>query len=279
MIRRPPRSTLFPYTTLFRSKLYIPKFFLPVRVEKIPKRFDPKTTLTMAYNYQTRTDYTRSIAKISFGYDWKETNYKTHIFNPVEINLVKIDPESKILSDTNLMKNLFVSNSFIDHFTTALRYTFIFNNQQIHKNTNFTYFKANLEFAGNLLNGINTLAKIEPDPVDSSYSLLKIKYSQYVRSDIDLRYYHILNQHNTLVYRAAMGIGIPYGNSNVLPFEKSFFAGGANDIRAWEAYKLGPGSFSSDAITIQLADIKLEGNIEYRFDITKMFQEIGRAHV
>src|SRR3712207_7010393 len=27
MIRRPPRSTLFPYTTLFRSPLCIPHFF------------------------------------------------------------------------------------------------------------------------------------------------------------------------------------------------------------------------------------------------------------
>ena len=226
----------------------------------------------MAYNYQTRTDYTRSIAKISFGYDWKETNYKTHIFNPVEINLVKIDPESKILSDTNLMKNPFISNRFIDHFTTALKYTFIYNNQQINKNTNFTYFKANLELAGNLLNGLNRLAKVEPSLNDSSYHLLKIRYAQYARSDIDLRYYHTLNQHNTLVYRIAMGIGIPYGNSNALPFEKSFFSGGANGIRAWKALELGPGSFSSNSITIQLADIKIESNIEFRFDITKMFQ-------
>ena len=251
------------------AKLYIPKFFLPIRAEKIPKRFDPKTTLTMAYNYQTRTDYTRSIAKISFGYDWKETNYKTHIFNPVEINLVKM---IKVSDDISQNPNPFISNSFIDHFTTALKYTFIYNNQQINKNTNFTYFKANLELAGNLLNGLNRLAKIEPSLDDSSYHLLKIRYAQYARSDIDLRYYHTLNQHNTLVYRIAMGIGIPYGNSSALPFEKSFFSGGANGIRAWKALELGPGSFSSDSITIQLADIKIESNIEFRFVITKMFQ-------
>jgi len=268
------------------AKLRIPKFFLPVRAEKIPKRFNPKTTLTMAYNYQKREDeYTRTIAKVSFGYNWKETNNKAHILNPVEINLVKI---ANVTDAIKQNPNPFIRNSFIDHFTTAFKYTFIFNNQQINKNTNFTYFKTNIELAGNLLWLSNTLLNSTKDS-NGGYRIFNegapdkdkgIRYAQYARSDIDLRYYKIIDQHNTLVFRTAMGIGIPYGNSEfkdtsgtssfVLPFEKSFFAGGANGIRAWKARELGPGSL--DTITIQLADIKLEGNIEYRFDISKMFQ-------
>src|SRR3712207_6124181 len=34
MIRRPPRSTLFPYTTLFRSKLLIPHTLMAIAIPK-----------------------------------------------------------------------------------------------------------------------------------------------------------------------------------------------------------------------------------------------------
>src|SRR2546426_8956256 len=37
MIRRPPRSTLFPYTTLFRSRLYVRR--LPVRYQSAVRAF------------------------------------------------------------------------------------------------------------------------------------------------------------------------------------------------------------------------------------------------
>ncbi len=265
------------------ARLHFPEFFLPVRTEKIPKRFDPKTGLITAYNYQRRKEYTRTVGKISFGYEWKETNYKTHILNPVEINIVKI---ADVIDAISQSTNPFIRNSFIDHLTTAMRYTFVFNNQQINKNTNFIYFKTNIEIAGNLLWLSNELFN-SPKDSKGGYRVFHegapendkgIRYAQYARTDIDLRYYNIINQHSTLVFRTAMGIGIPYGNSVfkdtsgassfVLPFEKSFFAGGANGIRAWKARELGPGS-SSDSIRVGLADIQLEGNIEYRFDITK----------
>ncbi|MFH1319434.1 MAG: BamA/TamA family outer membrane protein [Bacteroidota bacterium] len=253
------------------AKLYIPKFLFPVKAEKIPKRYDPKTSFTTAYNYQKRTDYTRYIAKISFGYDWKKSAYKKHILNPIEINLVKLYPDSTFLSYLNLITNQSIYNSYKDHLTTALKYTFIFNNQQINKNINFTYFRANLEIAGNLLNGYNKLARADTAD-DGSYHIFDISYAQYVRSDIDFRYYNIINKSNSLVLRVALGIGIPYGNSSALPFEKSFFGGGANGIRAWEALELGPGSYKNTTDIGQTGDIKLEGNIEYRYDIFKMLQ-------
>src|SRR2546426_8843483 len=38
MIRRPPRSTLFPYTTLFRSARRLRRLGLDYRVERLPYR-------------------------------------------------------------------------------------------------------------------------------------------------------------------------------------------------------------------------------------------------
>ena len=268
------------------GKFYIPKLLFPVKEEKIPKRYNPKTVFTSAYNFQKRRHYySRSLAKISFGYDWKESEYKKHIFNPLELNFVeiyKLDTTNFKIADDPLIKY-----SYQDHLTIACKYSFIFNNQQINKKANFVYFRANLEFAGNLLRLTNNLLESKTDSTGNYRIFNKgnsnegIPFSQYFKGDIDFRYYNILNQNSTLVFRTIIGVGAPYGNSRdtvtglaVLPFEKSYYAGGANDIRAWKARTLGPGSIDTSKINslYRLGDIKLEGNIEYRFDITDIFQ-------
>jgi outer membrane protein assembly factor BamA len=71
----------------------------------------------------------------------------------------------------------------------------------------------------------------------------------------------MLNETDRLVYRFYTGLGIPYGNSNALPFEKLFFSGGSNGVRAWQVRSLGPGSYS------EASDVKLEMNLEYRFKL------------
>jgi len=97
-----------------------------------------------------------------------------------------------------------------------------------------------------------------------------IAYAQFFKSDIDLRYYNILDKNNTVVYRFFAGVGIPYGNSNLLPFSEKYFTGGANGIRAWAVRSLGPGTYKTpDDIEIanQSSDFKIEANIEYRLKL------------
>ena len=51
-----------------------------------------------------------------------------------------------------------------------------------------------------------------------------------------------------------------------IPFNKSFFAGGSIDNRAWEVYRLGPG-ISGASNEFNEANMKIAFNIEYRFKI------------
>jgi len=89
-----------------------------------------------------------------------------------------------------------------------------------------------------------------------------------------LRAYHKVSEDNVLAGRFNFGIGVPFGNSTVLPFVKSFFGGGANDMRAWTARTLGPGSFpkAKEQSYEQIGDIKLQTSLEYRFKVYKMFR-------
>jgi outer membrane protein assembly factor BamA len=100
--------------------------------------------------------------------------------------------------------------------------------------------------------------------------LFGLPYAQYVRPDLDFRYYFIYPNHFSLVCRFYGGIGIPYGNSTLLPFEKAFFSGGANGMRGWKMYSLGPGTYKNtnpNATFNQIGDIQLEANVEYRFPV------------
>jgi len=259
------------------TKIYIPKFVFPIIAKRIPKRYNPKTTFAIAYNYQHRADYTRTIAKGTFGYEWKESEFKTHILSPIGVNLVRIDPSSPILASLNTIKNDFVRNSFIDHFTSSSRYSFIYNNQVLNRNKSFTYFRFNIELAGNMLRGLSAAFNAPQDGVTDSYEIFNIKFSQYTLLDFDIRRYSIINEYSKLVSRFTTGLGLPYGNSTVMPFEKSYFAGGANGLRGWQARDLGPGSFAGPNNFDQIGDIRIEANLEARFEIIRYFE--GAAFV
>jgi outer membrane protein assembly factor BamA len=120
---------------------------------------------------------------------------------------------------------------------------------------------------------MHTLFKTKPDEGKNYNSLFGIRYAQYVRADIDFRYYNILSPNSKLVYRVLFGIGYPYGNSDVLPFEKGFFAGGANGMRGWGIRSLGPGSYHKPDVLIsnidRIGDLRFELNFEYRFPLYK----------
>jgi outer membrane protein assembly factor BamA len=259
--------------------IYIPRFLLPFDIRK-SKKLNPKTIFTSSYNYQRRPDYRRYITNLSFGYTWKENERKQHTITPLFVNFVKVDlqPDFKNKLE-NTIKDLYLLNSFSDHLSTSTRYSFVFNGQNIKKQENFSFFKLNAESSGNILRGFYQLANsIKPNTFvkneSGHYEMVGIPYSQYLRIDADYRYYYNVSDINKIVFRIAAGIGKPLANFPSLPFERSFFSGGANGIRAWQSRTLGPGSYDDkgELAFSQIGDGQLEGNVEYRFPLFKMLK-------
>lgn len=253
----------------FEARLNFPKFFLPVRMENFYKRYNPKTSFSFIYNYQKRPDYTRLITNLNFGYFWNGSKYLSHTINPVEFNSVNVKDISENFS--NIIRGTYIENSYKTHLVTVSKYSLLYNNQSINKNNDFMFLRFNLESGGNLLTGVNKLAGSKQ--VNDSYRLLGTQYAQFFKADVEFRKYWLLNTSNTIVYRTFFGAGLPYGNMNVLPFEKKFYSGGSYGIRAWQVRSLGPGSYTMDESAgkvfypNQLGDIKIEFNLEYRFDL------------
>ncbi len=245
-----------------------PQFLLPIRPESLSKKFKPKTTISVGYNYQHQIHFDRHISNISFGYSWLQNESIKHTLNPVEISLVKVYPDTYFNDTLNKTQDIRVKNQYTDHMVAGLKYTFIFSNQKLNKVKDFQYIRANFETGGNLLYGIDNLFNVKKSA--GAYTMFGLPYSQYIRPDLDFRYYNILGNNHSLVFRFYGGVGIPYGNSSLLPFEKAFIAGGANGMRGWKMYSLGPGTYRNiynDFNYNQIGDIQLEGNVEYRFPV------------
>ena len=256
------------------TSLTFPQFLIPIRPEKLPKHFKPKTMITLGYNYQHQQDYDRHISNVTFGYTWVQNEKLKHVLNPVEVALVKVFPDSAFKEQLEQTTDMRLKNQYTNHLVAGLRYTLTFNNQEVTKKKDFIYIRTNFETGGNLIYAFNSIFK-PPKNENGNYTLFNLPYSQYVRPDIDFRYYDLMTNNFSMVYRFYGGIGVPYGNSNSLPFEKAFYSGGANGMRGYKMYSLGPGSYHNDTLSgtyNQIGDLQLEGNIEYRFPVYRFIK-------
>jgi len=248
-------------------RLEVPRLLAPFPAGRVAMDARPRSSIITGVNYRHRPDYTRYIFNVSYGIEWSTNIRERHFLNPIEISSIRVLNDSVLLSRLP-QNNPLILSRYKDHLTAGIRYSFIFNTQQIGRDVDFQYFRMNLETSGNLVN-LLVRAIGTPTDADGKRTLFKIPYAQFIKADVDFRTYHFFSPNNSLVFRIMGGVGVPYGNSTVLPFIKSFFGGGANSVRAWRLYTLGPGSFSDNqGIRFdRYGDIKLEANLEHRFAI------------
>lgn len=260
--------------------LTFPEFLSPFDGRRFYNFQVPQTTISLGYNYQHRPDYTRTITNFGFGYNWKSSAYRTHYFNLIDFNYVNLYQFNTEF--INSIKDLYIKSSFTDHLISAMNYTFIENTQVLGRNEDYHYFKWSIESAGNILSALSYLANFKEvtvrdtvTGVTTTYNtLFGTRFAQYLESELEYRYGYVIDRYNSVVGRAYLGVGVPYGNLDVLPYEKKYFTGGANGIRAWQVRTLGPGSYKANKgdYPNQFGDIKLEANLEYRFRLVSLVE-------
>lgn len=244
-------------------------FPLPFR-KIFTKSSDARLLLTGLYNYQRRPDYTRTLAKISLGGQWNESDQRTIGVYPIEINVIKIPFKSEDFEDYLLEANdPVLTDSYTDHLIVGLRSTYTLFPRDAMRRDKF-YLRASGEWAGHPF--LLPLQWVADETRDTSgnryYTIDGVRYAEFVKLDAEGRWNRTLNDKSSVAFRTAGGIGVPYGNLGVLPFESAFFVGGANGLRAWRARSIGPGSFSAPLFAYdRTGEVKIEGNVEYRFKL------------
>ncbi|MDO4728714.1 MAG: BamA/TamA family outer membrane protein [Bacteroidota bacterium] len=184
--------------------------------------------------------------------------------NSPDYNAVRsIEERRQRLTDNNLIQ----SSSFTYQLTNKVRVT----------DYSFFNLKAKVEVAGYLFS-LFSVFKDEKNE-RGKYEFFGVEYSDYLKFEAEYIKHWELKVDNILAFRFFGGIAKPYGNSTNIPFSRSYFAGGSNDIRGWQAYKLGPGK--SDAQNdYNEANMKLTANVEYRFPLmgklhSALFVDVG----
>lgn len=176
-------------------------------------------------------------------------------------SLTPQDEDYVSVSNINERKDRLTENNLI--FSSS--YTYKINKRENIFDNDFSVFKWRIEFAGNLLTNFSKLIGSSKNDNDN-YEIFGVAFSQYLKTEIDYVKYFDFGRHNIFAFRSYAGIAIPYGNSNSIPFAKSFFAGGPNDNRAWTAYNLGPGS-SNNTDEFNEANFKIHLSAEQRFGL------------
>jgi len=262
------------------ARLRIPKFLLPVRTNQFIRKYNPQTNIRLFYNYQKRPDYIRTLANASFGYDWKGNEKLIHKVYPVELSLILTPYKSQFFQDW--LEGKYLYYSYEPQFIIDARYSMLWSSQKLLKEQDFQDIRLNLEAAGNLLYAGFSAFGSDPGE-DGSYQVLGVDFAQYVKADIDFRSYFFLYEGISMILRGFAGVGYAYGNSVAMPFDKQYFSGGANSVRAWQVKDLGPGSYHDEVeadYPNQTGDVKLEANMEYRFKLfwnleAALFMDVG----
>lgn len=200
---------------------------------------NPRTRLQTGYNYTNRREYVRTNFNTSLSYTWQEQQRVSYTFTPIDINLIDSRNLSRDFRDIlNRQDSLGIplSRSFEPSFVSAISFSSIFNFGNYGNytdNKSSSYLKLFVESGGTIFNLIN------PDVITER----GLEFFKYVKVNTDFRQNYPISRNSSFAYRLNIGVAVPYGDSaaNVLPYEKYFFAGGSNSIRAWRPRRLGPG--------------------------------------
>ena len=251
--------------------LKYPKFKAPFLKRSFKEKILASTEFSTSFNYQERPEYTRVIAGVGWRYLWSERANKTrHTFNLLDLNYVNLPKSKSHFLDS--ISNPILRYSYEDHFIMRMGYSYYHSNKNDASPISKRYqpdvytIRVAAETAGNLLYGISNM--IGQKKENDSYKVFGINYSQYFKVDADYSYTHSFNPRSSLAFHVGAGAAVPYGNSSVVPFEKRFYAGGANSVRGWGVRTLGPGSYyatnSVNSFIYQCGDVRFDMNLEYR---------------
>lgn len=270
-----PSTSKWPFNVYeagLNASLNIPRFLSPFKSSNSTRYFRPKTKITMGYNFQKRPDYTRYITNGSFGYTWQPIDKRFYNFKLFELSSVKIYPTSEFQKIIDGYTDPRVKYSYQDHLVLSTGLSYNYNEHRFKGLRPFSYLYSRVEVGGFPWNIPSQLSKNGRDSLGRAI-VFGLPSSEYILLENDARYYVPSGKDIMHVFRSYLGIGIPYGATKALPFEKSFYIGGANSLRAWSLGTLGPGSFNSNSTTFEVTgDIKIEFNYEFRFTLSGNFQ-------
>lgn len=266
------------------GSVVFPQMLLPggFRFKTAINRLDPRTRVGLGLDLTDRPEYRRINIRGAITYSWQKDRVHSYSISPVDINYV-YSPVSSSEASINFRAYLKeqetrfgnpLIRSFNTSFVTSINGFYQYNDNVLGQNKVSRYFRLYLEAGGTWLNLLSKefIGELQKDR--------GVQYFSFYRINPDYRFYLPTGPKSTLAFRLTTGLAIPYGGTTTLPYEKFYFSGGTNSVRAWQQRRLGPGTSQANTLSDTLyrfeqpGNIMLEANAEYRF---KMISFINGA--
>lgn len=225
------------------TSLIFPQILFPGPLRFRFNSFNPRTQISLGANLTSRPEFSRQTFRTTMNYSWQPSPNRQFSFFLADINLIKtrftttpigVAFENFIIAQTQLARSLY--NGYRSSFASNIGLTYTYNTNIIGQNRKANFLRIAVETGGTTLNFLTDtlIRKLERQT--------GLQFYKYVRGSVDFRHYIPLRQRTTLAFRINTGIVAGYGPNKDAPYEKLFFAGGPNSVRAWQLRRLGPGS-------------------------------------
>lgn len=240
------------------GSITFPQFLLPFTGKTSYQlgRLNPRTKLLAGYTYTNRPEYTRSIVTISDAYNWENPRKTQYSFTLANLNIIR---SQKFGNFDSLLNALYTEqgnnlrNSFKPSFVSSMIFQAVWNPKNYgNTETNSFFLRATAESGGTFFNFF------KPEFITKE----GLEIYKYIRVGVDYRHIRVMDKHTVVAFRVNSGVAYSYGDNRTLPYEKFFFAGGSNSVRAWRPRRLGIGTYPPQLA----ANPSKDGLFDYRFE-------------
>ncbi|UOQ95994.1 BamA/TamA family outer membrane protein [Hymenobacter sp. 5317J-9] len=253
------------------ASLILPQFLVPFRTNHFLTEYNPKTRFTLSETYVDRPEYTRSNFEFALDYIWQRSAFHQYVFSPVIMTLVNTpfvsDSFNVRLQRLKVTEGSSLYRSFNKQIEPSFSFTSLYNSNDFNQTRDSYYLRLFAELGG-LTRGLYR---------KQLFAATELNVYDFARISIDYRRYYRLSPQTYFVWRLNGGAVHALSKTDgeyVVPYDKSFFAGGSTSLRAWQPRRLGPGGYTPrlsngtrDYLTEQPGELLLEGSAEYRFPI------------
>ncbi len=265
--------------------LSIPQLLFPWLLKQLRDQPSASTEFSIGSNFQKRPEYFRQFFNLSNRFQWSAMQWKlVNVFEPLGVTYVRMPWTSKRFKDLYLSEevNPILRYSYDEQLVVRSSYNITYTNyNRISRGDmpNIPFrIKSGIEVAGwlpRIITGVGG-GKQNDRGIEEFFG---IQYSEYVKGDFDISPIYRIDERRAIAAHLALGAAYPYGNSDILPFEKRYFGGGANSVRGWSTRTLGPGTFSQDStghdFGRRVGEIKFDFSVEYRRKISRLIELAG----
>lgn len=262
--------------------LSIPQLLLPWMMKRLQDQPSASTEYAIGVNFQKRPEYFRQFFNLSTRFQWSSLDWKMmHVFEPMGVTYVRMPWSSQRFKDLYLSEeaNPILRYSYDEQLIVRSAYNLTYTNYNLIGRRNMPEvpfrIRTGVEVSGwlpRIATGMGGGRQNE----QGVNEFFRIPYAEYVKGDFDISPTYSFDDKRTLAAHLALGLAYPYGNSNILPFEKRYFGGGANSVRGWSTRTLGPGAYSRDSTGYdfgrKVGDVKIDFSMEYRRKVTRLIE-------